>query len=724
VTTAPLTHPDFDREREHLRGTIGSIVQRILQLEDGLQDVGADDDTAFVQRLDNQSEAEQLSLHVDAPYFGAMTVRAGGRTTTLYLGRQPYYCKDGRYTVTDWRSPVGQLFYTQHTAWRKGEVLLKRQLDVNARELKRVTDLYAAETGSVNEATARQHVLIERLSEGATGGMRDIVSTIQPEQDALIRHPARRVLVIQGPAGSGKTSILFHRIAYLAYHEHGHDRLDPRAALVLVPNRVLAGYARRVLPDLRIEGVQVTTPHEWMMEQLGLQAELTDKTLALLLGSTDRDAKRRAWLRAKALGDARMLDVLRGSITHRYRDALTRETFTSTVTLGATGSSYTATLTATELLEILDDAARRTLLTGLRDAFAEAVVERAWQALNRQGVPEGAYRAATQQLAFDAARLMARALRASSPIAEVRRLLREPGELAAAARDILPEARVRALLTPDPAAHLPAPRTGSVDALELPLMLAVKAVTEGIGRRSSAHPSTYGHVLVDEAQDLSPLTYRLLADVTEPGAITLAGDVNQGIHGYRAISFWQEALDQVRSNADDRVQHLTRTYRSTRQISGLARQVARLFAREEAQDAVAVPRDGLDVAVLTEGRGADRAAAAVKAATSAGLANVVVILRHARHCEPLARALGERDVHASVISTEQRAYRGGVVVMPANLTKGLEFDAAVVVGADEGSYPADVEYETRLLYVAVTRGMHALWLVPDGPLHPLLKQQT
>lgn len=712
-------HPDFDFERQHLAGTVDAMVKRILHLEDGLSDVGADEDTAFVQRLDNASEAQQLSLHVDAPYFGSMTVRAGGKTSTLYFGRYPFYDPGGRFTVSDWRSPVGQLFYTDATSWPKGEVHRKRQLDVQKRALTRVTDLYARE--GAQGGAAREEVLLQRLSEGATGGMRDIVSTIQPEQDALIRFPANRVCVIQGPAGSGKTSLLFHRIAFLAF-DGGDRRLDPRTALVLVPNRVLAGYARKVLPDLRIEGVQVTTPEDWMTEQLALNVEVTDKTLALLLTSPDREQKRRAWLRAKALGDAQMLDVLRAGILRRHAEALKGETFACTVALS--GREEHVSLSPQVLSEVLSEAAGGSLLTGVRDAFVRGVVERAWRELEARGVPDGAYRAAVKQLEFDAAKLAGRALRAASPITEVRRLLREPGELAAAAKGILSDARVKALLTPDPAAHLPAARTGSVDVLELPLMLAVKAVTEGVGRKNAARGSAYGHVLVDEAQDLSPLLYRLLADVAEPGAVTVAGDVNQGIHGYRAISFWTEALEQLRTKADDGVQHLTKTYRSTRQIVGLARQVARSFAREEAQEAVAVPRDGREVAVLTEGRGADRAAAAVKAAQGAGLANVAVILRSARFCDAMARALAERDVHAQVIDSEQKMYRGGVVVMPANLTKGLEFDAAIVVGADEQSYPSDVEYETRLLYVAVTRGMHALWLVPNGALHPLLRAEV
>ncbi|AFZ68536.1 DNA/RNA helicase, superfamily I [Deinococcus peraridilitoris DSM 19664] len=696
------------------------MVRRILELEDGLADVGADEDTAFVQRLDNEAEAQQLSVHVDAPYFGAMVVRAGGKTSKLYLGRYPYYDKAGRYTVSDWRSPVGQLFYTQDTRWKKGEVHLKRQLDIKKRELVRVTDLYARE--GVNEVSAREDVLLQRLGEGATGGMRDIVSTIQPEQDALIRHPGHRPLVIQGPAGSGKTSLLFHRIAFLAFDGRQEGALDPRNTLVLVPNRVLAGYARRVLPDLRIEGVQVVTPEDWMAEQLRLNVEVTDKTLTLLLGTAERELKRRAWLRAKALGDARMLDVLRAGIVRRYRESLGSERFESSVTVNF--EEYTVGLDGPALSEILDDIAPRSLLSGLREAFVRRLVERGWQDLEALGVSDGAYRAAKSQLEYDAAKLMGRAFRAASPITEVRRLLREPGELAAAARGILSEARVKALLTPDPAAYLPSARTGSVDTLELPLMLAVKAITEGFGRKSASGARPYDHILVDEGQDLSPLLYRLLSDAAQAGSITVAGDINQGIHGYRAISFWTEALEQLRTSPDDQVHHLQRTYRSTRQIVGLASQVARSFARDEALEAVAVPRDGQQVSVLIRGSGADRAAAAVQDALKSGFANVGVILRHGRHAEALARALGERDVHAQVIDTQHKVYGGGVVVMPANLTKGLEFDAAIVVGADESSYPGDVEYETRLLYVAVTRGMHALWLIPDGELHPLLRPQV
>lgn len=776
--SAGRDHPDFAREQAHLNGTVETMARRILKLEDiDHLDLGADDDTGFVQKLDGEAEAAELELQLRQPYFGRMVVKIGGRVTVLSLARYPFYDPGGRYSTTDWRSPVGQLFYTDAVTWTagkvEGEVLLKRATDVRDRQLHGVADVYlkpgaedlaglavplgasreeaAAKTAAVAAALSgkgREDVLMARLSEAASGGMRDIVSTIQPEQDALIRASGRAPLVVQGPAGSGKTSVAFHRAAYLAFRDRdAAERIDPRASLVLMPNRVLADFASKVLSPLGLDGLPITTPEAWMLEQLGQSGDVAvvDRTLTLLLGDTPRADKQAAWLRAKAMGDAKMLDVVRRALEARFRERLARLQFKTDLALEDERGR-----TKTEAVElpphVLDAVLTRALargasgeatVDGLRRTFEREVVTQLMAAVRRDDAE--ARLTLERQLERELAALSGRVFAIDTPLNEARRLLTRPDALRAAADGLLDPARVRALCSPDPllGVHVSVSamkaggatagrRMGWIDVLELPVALCVRAVTSGLGRKLARGQDRYDHVLVDEAQDLSPLQYRLLREVTRSGALSLFGDASQGIHGYRGVSNWDQALSAMGGEVGS-TRFLRRTYRSTRQIADLSARVAAAYAKGESYLPEAVPREGANVrrVACAAGESLEAAAArAVKDVQALGFANVAVIRRRGVGCVEFARALVHADVDATAIHDETGRYRGGVVVLPVHLAKGLEFDAAVVVAANEGGYDSGVEYDLRLLYVAVTRGQHALALVHEGAIHPLLNVEV
>ncbi|PYE53785.1 DNA helicase-2/ATP-dependent DNA helicase PcrA [Deinococcus yavapaiensis KR-236] len=768
-------HPDFARETTHLKGTVETMARRILKLEDiDHLDLGADDDTGFVQKLDGEAEAAELSLQLRQPYFGRMVVKIGGRVTVLSLAKYPFYDPGGQYSTTDWRSPVGQLFYNDAVTWKagkaQGEVLLKRATDIRDRQLQGIADLYlkpgaedlaglAVPIGASREEAAakaaaaaaalsgkgREDVLMARLSEAASGGMRDIVSTIQPEQDALIRAAGRAPLVVQGPAGSGKTSVAFHRAAYLAFKDRElHERIDPRASLVLMPNRVLADFASKVLSPLGLDGLPIVTPEAWMLDQLGQSGEVAvvDRTLNLLLGDADRKEKQTAWLRAKAMGDAKMLDVVRRALEARFRERLERLQFKTDLVLEddkGKAKTVTVELTPRMLDAVLTSALERSAsgeatVDGLRRTFERDLVTRLMKAAKRDDAE--ARLAIERQLERELAALSSRVFSIDTPLNEARRLLTRPDVLRDAAKGLLDPARVRALCSADPLlkVHVSTAamkaggatagrRMGWVDVLELPVALCVKAVTSGLGRKLARGQDRYDHVLVDEAQDLSPLQYRLLREVTRSGALSLFGDASQGIHGYRGVSNWDQALAAMGGEVGS-TRFLRRTYRSTRQIADLSANVAAAYAKGESYLPEAVPRDGANVRRVPCPPGESLelvTARAVKDVQALGFANVAVIRRRAGGCVEFARALVDEDVDATAIHDETGRYRGGVVVVPVHLAKGLEFDAAVVVGADESGYARDVEYDLRLLYVAVTRGQHALALVHQGVVHPLLE---
>ncbi|EYB68572.1 UvrD/rep helicase [Deinococcus phoenicis] len=724
--TAPHpAHPDFPAEEAHLSGTVSAILRQIESWEDRDRNVGADLETSLTLADTAGEHAAMLSVHVQAPYFGSLKVRIGGREQTLYIGKHAFRDLKGPHTVVSWESEVGGLFYADAQSWQvpgrgpgkglTGTIRRRRQLDVSAGRLHRLTDLYDDEAGG--ETGGREQVLLSRLSEASTAAMRDVVETLQPEQNEAMRAPAGVNTLIQGAAGSGKTTIGFHRLAWLMHADRGHHRAAPDAALVLMPNRVLASYAARVLPGLNLEGVTVTTPEAWATSFLGLEKmEVTDRTLHLLLTDRDNERRKAAWRRAKALGDLRMLRVVEQHLAGRLRANLGGLVFHTEVELA--GRTHRLTLDSAALHDLLDGVLRRAPLEGYRAAFRAALEDALLARVTLPGEEEEAL--LLRLLAPAPTRLSARVFAGLLPVSEGKRLVSDEAALRAAAQGVLPERTLQVLLG-DPLAAVPKPRRSFADVTELPLMLAVAALLDGVGRRVGRTLQPYDHVMLDEAQDYSPLLYALLGRAARPGHITALGDLNQGLHGYKGPNTWADVQAALGGTTRESAAllTLTRTYRSTRQITALGARIAGTYNR--AGNVVGVDRDGGEVLRLTGRSLAELTARAVHEMQRQGHANIAIVTRRGVDAETLVPQLRQHDVDAHPILNDQARYTGGVVILPVNLAKGLEFDGCIVAGADAAHYDPQTEFESRLLYVSASRGLHLLALVAEDALHPLLE---
>lgn len=711
------SHPDFPHETAHLKGTVDAMLRQIDFWEDRDRQMGADLETSIILADEAGEHAAMLSPHVHHPYFGSLKVRVGGREQTLYIGKHGFRDVKGPHSVVGWDSEVGSLFYSDALGWtprRGGQGVIKRrrQLDIAAKTLHRVTDLYDDEAGG--DTGGREEVLLRRLEEGSTAGMRDVVETLQPEQNTAMRYPAGTPVIIQGAAGSGKTTIGFHRLAWMTNAERGPHQARAEACMVLMPNRVLATYAARILPELGIGPVNVTTPEGWATGLLGLEKlEVTDRTLTLLLTDHDNTRRALAWRRAKLLGDARMLDVVRTHLWNRFNAALRGQSLREEVALNRREAQVFA-LSDADLHAILRDVFAADPLSGYRAGFRRAVEDLAISQLN---VPDDEEASVLRQLSAPLTALLGRVFASTTPVTEARRLLGSPEALRSSG--LLTEREI-ALLGTDPLSGIPTPRRAHADATELPLMLAVQAFTGGIGRLDGRTLEPFDHVVLDEAQDYSPLLYALLGRATRPGHLTALGDLNQGMHGYKGPSSW-EAVQAVLPGAE--VLTLGRTYRSTRQITELGARIAATYNR--AAQVQGVDRDGAEVQRYVAPLDAPHGelpliAQAVKDAQAAGHVNIAIVTRRAVDADRLAESLRDFDTDAQPITTQEHRFRGGLVVLPVSLAKGLEFSAAIVSSANAHTYDESTEYERRLLYVSASRALHWLGLVSAGELHPLI----
>ena len=659
-------------EQDWLRRNTAEMAQHALWLEDRSKHQGADLETSLTMQDQAEEDAAYLSSMIKVPYFGMMRVQMLGQERRIYVGRDAFGSHKSECTIVSWRSDLGGAFYSKEDSWkvksgRGGDILHRRQIEVENREVIDALDLSLS--GKDIEG-AREHVLKERIAKNQGGKLRDVVETMQPDQDELMRVPASQPLVVQGPAGSGKTTLLLHRAAYITASERERAQREASGTLVLLPTGALVHAAAGVLQGLGANGVVTITPHSWVTRMLGQEkVRAEDRTLNLLL--SDRNTKRQtwAWRRAKLLGEVRMLSVMRKHLELRARAQL--------------GQLRSRDLTQDQILQSLEKTfqSSRPWNAALREALGEHL---------GSGHPE-------------IERTISMLLGSATSTTEAQRLLTDAPSLERT--ELLNETEIQ-LLSPSIFASGTASRMASIDAAELGWALCAQVILRGISPGSMRPGSAkWDHILADEAQDLSPLLIHLLSLATAPGQLSLVGDLDQGMHGYRGPSNWKQALDAINSawpehQQEAELRQLTRAWRSTKQIGIAAREAA---GKMRVEGSTTGDREGTEVKFVkcTHQELSSAVAKLIQEAQSEGHVNIAVITRSAISAERLPKELELHGIGAPYLSAAA-AYQGGLMVMDVSVAKGMEFGAVITVSPEN----VKSEYERRLRYVMLTRGLH------------------
>jgi DNA helicase IV len=613
---------------------------------------------------------------------------------SFHIGRRHVEDAHGDPVVIEWRAPAAMPFYRAAPANPMG-LRRRRQFLVDGRRIVSMAeDTFGP--GATGGRVRGGDALLAELERSRGGEMADIVATIQAEQDEVIRAPMPGVLVVQGGPGSGKTAVGLHRAAFLLYDE---EALARQGVLVLGPNRVFLRYIAQVLPSLGEEAVVQTTVRDLAP---GVRVVAVDDPRA-----------------EPVKGDARMAAVLARAV-ERSRAPLTAD-----VVVGI--GLQRLVLGAAEATAIADGVAARRLpydagRAVLRDALVAALVKR----------HPGAATAAYERIERDvrASPALAASLGTLWPslsaAAFVRTLLTNRATLAAAADGVLTPAEQAALrrkpvpteplelrtdTRPPPAWELrrQGGRQRAVTRRE-PWTAADVALLDEAAFLITGETTTYGHVIVDEAQDLSPMQLRMVARRAPAGSVTVLGDLAQASSPWSPAG-WDTVVAHLATPAGWRLAELRLGYRSPGDVIELASRLLPAAAPGvAATEPVRAAAGGVRFAM------AENLTAAV-VDHSGQLArrhgSVAVIAPSGRLDELVAGlAAAGRDVARA----EDGLGHAVTVVGPAAV-KGLEFDAVVV--ADPAGIVASVpdrQRGLRLLYVALTRPTQALAVLHCGDL--------
>ncbi|MEH0512720.1 AAA family ATPase [Streptomyces sp. B21-106] len=590
----------------------------------------------------------------------------GAEGEKFYIGRRHVHDGDGDPMVIDWRAPVSQPFYR---ASKKDplDVGLRRRFGYTRGDITAYEDEHLSDP---TEAAATSKLLQQEIERPRVGPMRDIVATIQPEQDEIVRSGLGGTVCVQGGPGTGKTAVGLHRVAYLLYAHR--ERLARTGTLVIGPNKSFLHYIEQVLPALG-----ELTVRQGTVDDLVAHVEVR--------GADDAAA-------ALVKGDARMAQVLRRAVYAQVR-------MPAEPVVVVRGSRRWR-VSAYELEEMVRELLGRDIRYGAaREALPQRIAHAVLVQMERSGeAPDDRVQdAVARNSAVKAA--VKEVWPVVDPAKLVLRLLTDAEFLAEHADGVLSEQEQKTILAAKPARSVKAARWSAADAV------LIDEARDLVERTHSL-----GHVVLDEAQDLSPMQYRAVGRRCTTGSATVLGDLAQGTTPWATRS-WEEALGHL-GKADAVVEELTAGFRVPTDVIVYASRLLPHIA--PGLTPVASVRENPGFFDLREvADTADVVEACEELLRNEG--STGLIAADAR-IPALAEALAAAGVRW-LSPGEETTAETRLTLVPASLAKGLEYDYVVL---DEPQAVVEGEPDERTglrrLYVALTRAVSGLLVTHTAPL--------
>ncbi|WP_370686538.1 HelD family protein [Streptomyces viridochromogenes] len=666
----------LERERSHLassRAALRAMREDVESLD--IRDVTANWVNAEVLTRQIDERIKALADLSDTPlFFGRLDYlhapgaegAEGAEGERFYIGRRHVHDAEGDPMVIDWRAPVSQPFYR---ASKKDpmDIALRRRFGYTGGDLTAYEDEHLSDPA---EAARTSRLLQQEIERPRVGPMRDIVATIQPEQDEIVRSGLGGTVCVQGGPGTGKTAVGLHRVAYLLYAHR--ERLARTGTLVIGPNRSFLHYIEQVLPALGELTVRQAT-----VDDLVAQVEVrgTDEAAAAVIKGDARMAEvlRRA-LYSHVSMPAEAVVVVRGS--RRWRvpayevEEIVRELLDRGIRYGAAREALPQRIAHAVLVQM--------------ERSGEAPDDRVQDTVARNTAVKAAVKAVWPPV--DPAKL-------------VLRLLSDAEFLAEHADGVLDEDERRTILWAKPARSVRSAKWSAADAV------LIDEASDLVTRTPSL-----GHVVLDEAQDLSPMQYRAVGRRCTTGSATVLGDLAQGTTPWATRS-WEEALTHL-GKRDGVIEELTAGFRVPTDVITYASRLLPSIA--PGLTPVASIRDSPGFFEIREvAEAAEVAAACAESLRHEG--SVGLIAADAR-VPVLAEALKAAGLEY-LAPGEETTRQSRLTLVPASLAKGLEYDYVVL---DEPAAVVDGEPDERTglrrLYVALTRAVSGLTVTHTGAL--------
>lgn len=731
-----VQHPDFQAEVERLAYTQRYMQQILNESQRDLQSAQEnirksmadldylDSSLSYLNILTNarffemaRNQKEGLEAVRKKPYFARIHFqKTGDPEEFLYIGKTSLFHRETHEPIiVDWRSPVANVYYDGRLGdmeydvrgeVHKGHLYAKRQYKIENGELLDIRDI---------DLTTNDELLQEALAGKADVRLTEIVSTIQKEQNDIIRAHLRQPIIVQGAAGSGKTTIALHRISYFLYTMG--ENFNPEQLMILAPNKLFIDYIGDVLPELGVDKICQTTFTDYVLSatKLKLKLQNPNEQLESLVAGGNQEPT--AWI-AEMKGSLYYRDVieryiqkLEQEIAEQFEDVYIEKYCIMRASHLKKLFLYEFSYMPIEkrlahIKKVLTSHVRQkkqVVLATLHKKYDEAL----GKALNGIRDDEKRRRVVTKFIDERDERIPAIEKETkTTATAYMRRFTKY--NIKTLYRTLLTDAELLAELAPEwhyleQQQFLQAHRKEQWALEDLAALYYLQARLKGIPDEWKMRV-----VFIDEVQDYSLFQLAALKTGLDTDMFTMVGDLAQGIHSYRSLTAW-EPVQSLFPRASFRT--LQKSYRTTIEIMEVANQILAQMSEQLPLVEPVVRHGNVPSFIQADHFDALKIKEIFEAIRQNGHRSIALICKTTAEAITMHQTLKISDIASQLLTENESINQEMLLVVPSHLAKGLEFDAVIVAAFDTPFY--DTTIDRKLLYVALTRAMHELYLI--GP---------
>lgn len=717
------------QEKKYLKETIGIMKQIIQQSEETIRKLYKEfdpksEDPYLIEHLTGvyAKKSRDLSRTLDTPYFARIDFREDGDLDDkeIYIGKCSVSKDNAKLQVIDWRTPVASLYYDgrlgevsyESPAGKiKGNLNRKRVYDIQKGELRSFSDV---------DITTNDELLKPYLSASADNRLKNIISTIQAEQNRIIRAKLNRPIIVQGVAGSGKTTVALHRIAYLAYAYE--KELKPQDFLIIAPNKFFLDYISAILPDLGVDDVTQLTFEDFAKKIIGKEVKVESSNLKLadivnngknVNDIVQRTSRFKSSLEYKKMLDEYLQDTQFGFLPNddlkigdivilsreKLKEGFNKQFYRPETPIEERFKNYVRRIETfiennQEMIENLIREKRKAEVARLDKNLSDGERKRKKIEIYDK------YEPLLKKLDKGGKKLLAEYSKKAgkkSALEIYKEFIAQLGntDKTSISQDIITQIQQKMLKKPN---------SKEVEYEDLAPLMYIQHKIKGSKIAQSAK-----HIVIDEAQDYSEFQFAALRDILKNDSMTILGDIAQGIYSYRGTDDWNKVNNDIFSGKAETLQ-LGKSYRTTMEIMEKGNDVIDKV-RDQINVELGEPviRKGVPVTIEKKDNSeiTETLINRLEELLHSDKKNIAIITKTLQEATELYGKLSKAKIPANLISDKATEYKGGISVIPSYLSKGLEFDSVILSDASKNKY-GNNELDAKLLYIAITRAMHTL----------------
>lgn len=741
-----MDEKEFLREKDKLNQVVQKLNFEEKELEENVSktDKNYDKDSyvkAHIEYL-NHKKLSDLKKIKQKPYFARIDFKVKDEPKEeLYIGKISVLdSQNQKPIVIDWRAPIANLYYDGRigkSSYKspqgmiEGDISLKRQYFIENQILEKYSDI---------DLKTNDDLLQVALAEKADDRLKNIVATIQGEQNNIIRADMNKALIVQGVAGSGKTTIALHRIAYLIYN--CEKEFDPENFMIIAPTKFFLNYISNVLPDLGVENVKQYTFEDLAYEIIGKKLKISDSNEKLVtIVNKEFDEINNGDIEtiineSKFKSSIEFKNVVDGFLKEVEDNYLPKKDF---IIENVRVMRY-ETIKKLFIENYKDfDFERRigevkkhvfSKIRNNKDTIVKAITAKRSFKINKmlqdETLTEEEKRIKRIEIFEETEDLLKKIDKDNIKVVDFYFNEIEKKDCVEYYKEFIENYIYDKIENKKLAEYLVKNTSRNLSKNEIAFEDLAPIIYIHYKIFGSKVKKNLRHVIVDEAQDYGEFQFSVLKTILKSNSMTILGDIAQGVHSYRGIENWKKFIDIEFPEGDAIYTTLEKTYRTTKEIMYKANEVIDKLPEFEKQFIINGQPviDGKDSIHIKKADSEDEiinnCIERINEYVQSGFKSIAIIGKDMTECKTIKKKIEKYNKDVKLIQSKDSEYHAGISIVPSYLAKGLEFDSVILFNVNNENYQNNV-LDIKLLYVAITRAMSKLDIYYTNEISEILK---